>query len=276
MNLDDRKKSYSDLIESISDTLYESVGSGGLEYEHKVYNSMVAAGVPGLDVGDVPGAGFSNQGAGDIEASYKGVPFNIEIKMSDRDQMGGFSFGYDSKTKQFTPSKDIDPGDMELIAAALKDKTKAIDDYINRARQIEPVEHHKKITGLPLTVSKEARDILKREGYMRKINDKVKLDASFIVKHYNKKGVYYINMGGAGLFYLGSNPLRLDVPPLRGEINVELRLGFSGSKRFFDTPEGRVDARSASMRVQGRLIGRGRSKYNLDDPKDVQQLFADK
>lgn len=256
--------------------IVESRGDGGLKYEKDVYESMVRAGVEGLDVGDIPGAGFSNQGAGDIEATFKGKEFNIEIKMTDREQMGGFSFAYDMKTGEYTPSKEIDEGDMELIAAALDSKKEDIHNYILRAHEIEPVEHHSKINGLPLTVSKEAREILKREGYHKALNDKVRLYHTFIARHYNSKGVYYINMGGAGLFYMGRNPLALDVPELRGEINVEIRLGFSGSKRYFDTAEGRIDARSASLRVQGRLLARGRSKYNLDNPEDVRKLFENK
>lgn len=254
----------------------ESVGLGGMDYEKEVYAAMVEAGVEGLDVGDKPGAGFSNQGAGDIEATFKGRDFNIEIKMTDREQMGGFSFAYDMDTEEFKPSKAIDPGDMELISAALEGKKTDIHNYIHRAHEIEPVEHHSKINGLPLTVSKEAREILKQEGFHKGLNEKVRLDTSFIARHYNKKGVYYINMGGAGLFYMGRNPLGLDIPQLQGEMNVEIRLGFSGSKRYFDTAEGRIDARSASLRVQGRLIGRGRSKYNLDNPEDVRKLFENK
>ena len=60
----------------------ESVGAKGLAYEKKVFDAMKSAGVTGLDVGSKPGAGYSNQGAGDIEALYNGKEFNIEIKLN--------------------------------------------------------------------------------------------------------------------------------------------------------------------------------------------------
>ena len=37
--------------------IVETVGTKGLEYENKVYKSMVDAGIPGLNVGDKPAAG---------------------------------------------------------------------------------------------------------------------------------------------------------------------------------------------------------------------------
>ena len=69
----------------------ETVGAAGLAYELKVHTAMKTAKIPTLNAGDKPGAGFSNVGAGDIEASYNSKPFNIEIKASSNDQMGGGS-----------------------------------------------------------------------------------------------------------------------------------------------------------------------------------------
>ncbi len=86
----------------------ESVGQAGLDYELKVHKAMKDAKIVGLNAGDKPNnetAGFSNQGAGDIEASYNGNPFNIEIKSSAKDQMGGGSFVIRCKVKSLLLSK---------------------------------------------------------------------------------------------------------------------------------------------------------------------------
>ena len=48
----------------------ESVGAKGLVYEKKVFDAMKSAGVTGLDVGSKPGAGYSNQGAGDTTRNF--------------------------------------------------------------------------------------------------------------------------------------------------------------------------------------------------------------
>ena len=116
--------------------LNETVGASGLAYELKVYTAMKSARVDGLNVGDKPTAGFSNVGSGDIEASYSGKPFNIEIKASAKDQMGGTSFQYNMDSKQFTPVGEIDQEDLDLLLSAAKEKANDIDNYIKALRKI--------------------------------------------------------------------------------------------------------------------------------------------
>jgi hypothetical protein len=254
--------------------LHEGVSSGGLAYEFKVYQAMKKANITDLNVGDKPGAGFSNVGAGDIEASYSGKPFNIEIKASSNDQMGGGSFRYDMETGTFASAKEMDPEDLNLLMSAAKEKISDINNYIKAARKIEPKSYHKNIAGIPLKISVEGRKKLKDGGFLAKINKNIKTNTSFIIKHYNKKGVYYIQVGGAGLFYMGKNPLNLDVPQLSGEIHVEMRLGFGGGKLVFPTSPEPTAARSAGLRLQGRLKTKGKSPYSLDNVEDIKKLFG--
>ena len=261
-------------MKTFSKYLEETVGQAGLDYELKVHSAMRDAKIPGLNAGDKPGAGFSNVGAGDIEASYNGKPFNIEIKASPNDQMGGGSFRYDMATGMFTPAKEMDPEDLELLLSAAKEKVSDINNYIKAARNIEPKEYHKNISGIPLKISVDGRAKLKSDGLLAKINKNVKTSTKFIIRHYNKKGVYYINVGGAGLFYMGKNPLKLDIPELTGEIQVEMRLGFGGGKLQFPTTPEPTNARSAGLRLQGRLKTKGKSKYSLDNADDIKKLFG--
>ena len=277
-----RTESYTPHVDRIQDLIInETVGAKGLAYELKVHTAMKTAKVPTLNSGEIPGRGFSNQGAGDIEASYKGNPFNIEIKASSNDQMGGGSFRYDMASGLFTPVPDkktgvvkFDPDDLELMIKVAKEKSSAINDYINAARKTEPVEFTKHISGVPIKVSYAARDELKAKGLTNKIATNIKMTTRFIVNHYNKKGVYYIQVGGAGLFYMGKNPLKLDVPELTGEIQVEMGLRFGGGKLFFNTEPERTPARSAGLRLQGRLKTKGKSNYSLDNVNDIEKLFG--
>ena len=161
----------------------ETIGQAGLDYELKVHKAMITANIDGLNAGDKPGAGFSNQGAGDIEASYNGKPFNVEIKASSKDQMGGGSFRYEFSNKQFTPVTEMDPEDLDLLLAACKEKAPDLDNYIKAARKLEPVEFHKTISGVPIKVAKDGREILKKKGLLAKINKNVKTSAACITRH---------------------------------------------------------------------------------------------
>lgn len=249
----------------------ESVSKYGVEYELKVYNAIRNSRVDGLSLGGKPTAGFSNVGV-DIEAFYKGEPFNIEIKSSIKDQMGGGSFSYDMHTKKFTPVGEFDPDNLEILLKSANEKIVAINNYIKAARKKDPIEFHKDISGIPIKVSKSARDELKKEGYLKEINSNIFVDIDFIINHYNKKGVYYINIGGAGLFWMGENPLGLPVPQLEGKIQVEMRLGYGGAKLFFNA-DPQIPARSASLRLQARILTKIKSDYTLDDPRSIRELF---
>lgn len=245
-------------------------GQAGLDYELKIYKAIQQSSADFFTPGSKPSAGFSNQGAGDIEGTLKGKAFNIEVKLSPDDQMGGGSFIYDLKTKKFTPAKKMDPSDEELLLSAVKQKTKDLDNYIYAAQELEPTEYHKRISGIPIKVAKSGRDILKAQGLLKAINTKVITDASFIEKHYNKKGVYYIQIGGAGLFYMGRNIFDLPVPRLKGEIQVEIRLAYSGTKGTF--PDG-TETRTAGLRFQGRLRTKGKSTHTIDTVQGIEKLF---
>ena len=259
-------KTFKDIREMVS-------GQRGLDYEMKIYKAIKDAGLDFFTPGSKPAAGFSNQGAGDIEAKLYRKDFNIEVKLSADDQMGGGSFRYDYTTKQFQSVKPIDPSDLELLQAAAVDKIPAIDAYIQAARKLEPVQYHKNISGLPITVSKEGRDKLKTSGFLQAINTKVITNTAFIEKHYNKKGVYYIQIGGAGLFYLGKDILDLKVPRLQGSIQIELRLAYAGGgSKFLDGTENR----SAGLRFQGRLKAKNKSPYTIDTVEGIYKLLLEK
>ena len=91
----------------------ESFNIKGLEYERKVHAAMKSAKIKGLDVGSRPGAGFSNQGSGDIEALYNGEEFNIEIKLDKNAQMGYQQYNlicyqlFDSRSQFFYRAADL-------------------------------------------------------------------------------------------------------------------------------------------------------------------------
>jgi hypothetical protein len=248
----------------------KTLGQRGLDYELKIFAAIKKSSVDFFSPGDKPAAGFSNVGAGDIEGKLHGKPFNIEVKLSADDQMGGGSFSYDLTSKEFKAAKKIDPADEALLLSAVKQKTKALDAYILAAKALPPTKYHREINGIPIKVSKAGRDKLKAKGLLKDINTKVITDTSFIEKHYNKKGVYYIQIGGAGLFYLGKNPLKLPVPRLEGEIQVEIRLAYSGTKGTF--PDG-TETRTAGLRFQGRLRTKGKSPHSIDTVKGIEKLF---
>jgi hypothetical protein len=74
---------------------------------------------------------------------------------------------------------------------------------------------------------------------------------------------------------MGKNPLRLDVPELKAEVQVEMGLRFAGSKLFFNTEPEKTPARAAGLRLQGRMLTKAKSKYSLDNADDLKKLFPE-
>ena len=103
---------------------------------------------------------------------------------------------------------------------------------------------------------------------LKPINAKIKKNTQFIIDHYKDKGIHYIQIGGAGLFYLDQNPANLPIPKLEGEIDIELRAGRSGSS-LNAAGQRRV---SGLLRAQARLKFKGSSPISLDSEVGVAQI----
>lgn len=252
----------------------EGRNDGGLEYESAVLNAMSAAQVPGLEWQADTSAGYSSHGEGDIEATFNGNKFNIEVKASINDQMGGGSVAFDGNN--WRPSAKLqagtEPDDLALILKAAEAAEPALAAYLQELNTKDPQEFHAQNKGIPFVAEVNAREDLKASGHHKALNQIVTLDQRYIVGLYNKKNVFYIQVGGAGLFALGSDPLGLGVPAFEGSVNVEMRIGFAGTKVKIP---GRDDttARRAEYRCIARMKTKSKSPFTLDDPESIRTLF---
>lgn len=255
----------------------ETVGAGGLEYESRVLKALAAAQIPGLEFQADTSAGFSNQGAGDIEAVYNGQAFNIEVKSGGTDQMGGTSIrcNFDTDTYEIVNPEAVDPVAIPYYQAAAAEKKDAFFAWKAFIQQQEPAKLHANMTNSipPGPVDKTAWVAATSKGLLVPFNKRERFDnINNIIAHYNKKGVYYIQIGGAGLFYLGKDAIGLGVPALEASMEVEFGFRPSGSKpRMFDGVE--IRTVGAGYRCQGRLKSKVKSPYTLDDPESIKALF---
>ena len=228
----------------------------GFEYENTVISALKESGFCG---NITEGAGAS---AADADADFEvnGVRHLVEVKKDVGAQMGGTSARYiDGKFNITSDSVDVDT--QEMIISALKTRVEPIEAMLERVG----------IDQFPASCPKDTWNEAKTEGFLKPINAKIRKDTDFIVNHYNKKGINYIQIGGAGLFYMGDNPANLPIPKLEGEIDIELRAGRSGSK---------VNAQGVAMvggglRAQGRLKFKGKSPFTLDDVDSIKGLFLE-
>ena len=251
-----------------------SVGVGGLDYEGRVLQTVRQV-IPKfrkyVHVDPAATAGYSNVGV-DLQLEVAGKPFHVEIKMNTKAQMGGTSMLIDLKndTMRLKNPENVDPKLQELYFAIAKTKLNDFRKLVAFFKKNSPPQFRKKLKDAspPGAVPAEVWDKAVAAGYMKRLTTVVPLDdVSSIANHYNKKGVYYIQIGGAGLFYLNKNPLKLPIPKFESPINIELEFRRGGGA----TKTGKS---SGGYRLQGRLLNRKiKSSMTLDDPAHVAEVF---
>lgn len=119
-----------------------------------------------------------------------------------------------------------------------------------------------------MACTKDAWELAARKNLL--VNVKIKNTVDFIAKHYAKKGIFYIQIGGAGLFYLAGNPANLPIPQLSGDINIEIRSARSGAKML----KSGIEVVGGGIRVQARLKTKGKSPYTADDVASLKAMLT--
>lgn len=252
-----------------------TVGAGGVDYENKVLRIIKPQIkiLPNIEVKEGTSTAAFASNEPDLQLLIFGKQVNIEIKMDTKAQMGGGSFNFDLKTGRFYKSKktEMDPDVEKIILKILNARKKNVIDVLNFAKKNDLPALSKEVEGLPLRASKDTWEAITKARLLVPLNAIIKTDIDFLYDHYEHKNCFYIQMGGAGLFYLKRNPLNLPVPQLGSKFNVELRLGRSGSSYVAAV---KTNVASGSMRVQGRLDGSVSSPYSLDKENHFTELFG--
>lgn len=253
-----------------------TVGSGGVEYENQVLKTIKKEiknlGNFSIKEGSSTAAFAANEPDLQLIAFKKSL--NIEIKQDAKAQMGGGSFNYDLKTRKFSMSSktQIDPVIEKEILKVLETKSSDLDRLLNYVKDNDVALLSKEVKGLPLRATKVMWEELTSKRLLVPLNGKIETPINFLYDHYEHKNCYYIQIGGAGLFYLKKNPLNLPIPQLKLLFNIELRLGRSGSSMLSSIKK---EVASGNIRAQGRLNGKGLSSpYSLDKSSHFTELFG--
>ena len=231
----------------------ESSNVGGFNYENTVIGAIKLAGLSG----NITSGAGANATAADADIKLNGQIYNIEVKLDADAQMGGSSVRFGSGGISLV--KPVDPGTKTLLIDAVSSKSRELNRLISFLSKQKPLAINKTVSGFPLSCTTDAWTSAKTNGLL--VNIKIKYTTDFIAKHYAKKGIFYIQLGQAGLFYLAGNPANLPIPELVGEIDIEIRSARSGSKLLASG----IPVIGGGIRVQARLKTKGKSPYTADD-----------
>lgn len=241
--------------------LSESAGTGGFAYETQVLRSISMAKLSGVIT---KGAGAS-AAAADADMKIDDKIFNVEVKLNKDAQMGGSSirFGKDGIKLVKPMENDVE----QMLINIISENASELNNLISFIAKQRPASINSKASGFPMSCTKDAWQKAQAKGLL--INKKLKYSADFIAKHYAKKGIFYIQIGGAGLFYLSGNPANLPIPKLDGDINIEIRSARSGAKVLSSG----IEVVGGGIRIQARLKTKGKSPFTADDPKSLMEMM---
>jgi hypothetical protein len=246
--------------------LSEARGDRGFAYERRVLAALGDAQVSG----DIQQPGGASKSGPDVDIIIGGKVHPVEVKADELAQMGGSSVRYyrGSSSVELV-SLNIEPTVAEVLTETVLDHHHELDEMLAALASEEPEEINQRATRFPCTVTLDAWNKASRANKL--VNAYLTRTAKFIAGHYRKKNVNYIQIGGAGLFYLEDNPAGLPIPKLVGEVLVEIRSARSGSRRLSSG----VRVVGTGIRVQGRLKTKNSSPYTLDNPDSIRALIAD-
>lgn len=237
-----------------------TVNIGGVLYEGKVRDAIKEAltFLPDCKLLDESSGAF-NPHTNDLTLEISGRKIDIEIKRFNA-QMGEGSIGY-TEGKFHRISQRMDPGIFDIAISYLMTRQKELDALLLAIKK----------ESFPARVTKSNWTLAVQQGLSRVISGKILLDEDMVCKHYNSKGVYYMQIEKRGLYYLGSNPLNLPVPPLKADTNMLVRMKRAGSQL----------SKSGELLATVGIISTGRlkigtcpkSNFSLDCPQSTIDLF---
>lgn len=255
-----------ELEESVSTSeslLSEKSGAKGFAYEETVIAAIATAGASGMMTS---GAGASKESP-DADITLNGEIYPIEVKLDSKAQMGGSSVRYVKGAQSISLVKELEPQTMAILVEAVSSKKESLDRLLDFLSKQKPKVINERAQKFSTSVTKEAWTLASSKKLL--VNVMVESSVDIIAKHYASKGVYYIQIGGAGLFYLKRNPANLPIPKLSGNVRIEIRSARSGSRKLSSG----YQVVGGGIRVQARLLTKSISPYTLDDPKSITRML---
>ena len=246
---------------------------GGLIYEEFIVKTIKSAArkIPGLKVISNRGAGYNSQIPDislQIEKDNIKSKVLIEVKKNRNVRFGQVTLGLENGEIIIRKGgKAVDPstiaGGLNLVNRAGNGK-----EFLNNILSLINKEENTSFKNFPLgtSISKETyQKVTESKDYKDFVNLTEELNQERVAAHYNAKGVYYIQIGGKGLYYMGKDILNTGVP--------ELNTAFTGSMRFKKgtTKNGRNSISIVSEpKMKGKL---DKSNINLENKEGSNELY---
>ena len=240
----------------------------GKAYERVVYKNAKGVKNP---IFKIKGKQTEEGGAPDIQFEIAGQAFNVEVKL-ERARYGSVLADVNLETldnvtfaKDYTFNKELEK--------AIKNNKENLNNYRKEAQALgqNMSDFDKGV------INKDIWEQLQKKGLLRKARANITLSTDIVKEIYNKKNppVYYIQIKGKGLFYMGKNPFNLPIPELSGEVEVEVGLNTPGT--IYRQVKGKkIDTGNRNFHIRMKpfkLKGIGKSPFNIETANGINKLL---
>lgn len=226
-------------------------GNEGFLYEQKINKLLKNS---GLQAKSFRPAG-SDSNAPDALLTLDKKDYKVEVKLDLRVDFGQGSLDFDLKKKHW------------ILGGANTESGKHMREFLESIGVPKIVdkawgrEPPRKFT-VPLEKFKN-KDVAYDYANFRDKFVNVASDA--VANYYASKHTYYIQIGGGyGLFYMGENPAKLDIPEFKPSLRLRIRLKRGGSNPIYNY--------RFSTALQATALNK--SKVDLEDKVELEAMAA--
>ena len=233
----------------------------GFIYEAAVHRKLKDKGI--VPLGFQPAASDPNKP--DCKFIYKGETYNLEVKLD-------FKTDFGQGTLDYTPDGWVLGGVQEFTKAgipragyAAAEKMRQLlravgtEEFANKKWGYKGAPNKGTIPNADFTLENKKQDQARFKDAYNPI------DKTSIWDYYATKGVYYVQVGGYGLYYMSANPANLPIPPLDVTSRVRIRIKAGGSIPVYNY------GFKTALLVQTKPQ---RSTLDLDKRTDLDKLVA--
>jgi len=238
-------------------------GQKGFIYETAIHTKLKNKGL--VPLGFQPAKTDANKPDGKF--IYNGVTYDLEVKLNFEES----DFG--QGTLDYTDSGWVLGGVQEFKADgktprkgyAAAEKMRELLRAVGTEEFANSKWGYKKAPNKGTIPNAEFTEELKKEDQANFKDGYKPINKKSIWDYYATKGVYYIQVGGYGLYHMGQNPANLPVPSLDVTARVRIRTKTTSSIPVYNYRF------TTALLVQGKPM---RSTMDLDRRTDLDKLVA--
>jgi hypothetical protein len=226
----------------------------GIFYENALNASLKKA---GIQKKSFRGAG-SDSNAPDAVITYQEKDYKVEVKLDMNVDFGQGSLDYDLDKKEWKLGGAKTPAAQQMRKFL---ETVGVSQLVNKVWG--PKGPPRKFTVEPKNYTKEDVEY----DYKNFKDEFVDIPSDAVAKYYNSKDTYYIQIGKQGLYYMGKDPAKLNVPEFKLRLRLRIRLKRGGSIPIYN-----YRFTTAIQAVVGTLR---KSTSDLDNKKYLETLVEE-